>query len=145
MRVEWDQAGVQAAVQRPTAALVSRVVRRTENLSKARAPRDTGRMANSIGSSVSVSANRVKGQVGTRVKYALAQHEGASAHTIRPRRAKALRFYWPRAGKVVLFVRVRHPGVGATPFLTSALRDAAVPEGFTVTRTLSPSAVQSFL
>lgn len=116
-------------------ALVSRVVRETTNLAKARAPRDTGRLANSIGSSVTDTPARVRGVVGTRVKYALPIHEGAEAHKIRPRNpGGTLKFYWARVGAVVYFKSVNHPGVGATPFLTSSLADAARPLGFVVVR-----------
>lgn len=35
---------------------------------------------------------------------------GTKPHTITARRAKYLRFYWPKAGKVVFFKSVQHPG-----------------------------------
>lgn len=42
------------------------------------------------------------------------------AHIIRARRAQALRFYWPRVGRVVFFKSVHHPGTQAHPFMTEA-------------------------
>jgi len=36
---------------------------------------------------------------------------GARPHTIKPKKAKALSFFWPRVGKNVFFRRVRHPGI----------------------------------
>lgn len=46
-------------------------------------------------------------------------HDGTVAHTIRPRRRKALRFI--SGGRVVFAKRVRHPGTEGTHFLTRAL------------------------
>lgn len=83
--------------------------------------------------------NKIRGLVGTRVKYSMPIHEGAKAHKIRPRRqGGALKFYWARAGRVVYFKSVNHPGVGATPFLTSSLADTARPLGFVVVRQVTP-------
>lgn len=73
-------------------------------------------------------------------------HEGAAAHIIRPRNPNGyLRFYWARAGQVVHFKSVRHPGVGATPFLTSSMADACRPLGFRIVRTVDPSLVSAYL
>lgn len=73
-------------------------------------------------------------------------HEGARAHTIRPRNpGGTLRFYWERVGYVVYFKSVKHPGVGSTPFLTSSLEDVARALGFVVVRELSPTVVSDFL
>lgn len=88
----------------------------------------------------------VRGFVSTRVKYALPIHEGARAHKILPRRAGGrLRFYWPVVGAVVTFRSVNHPGVGSTPFLTSSMREACVPLGFRIVRTLDPSLTGGYL
>lgn len=90
-------------------------------------------MANSIGTSIRETPNNIRGLCGTRVKYALAIHEGADAHIIRPRRAGGtLHFYWERVGHVVDFPYVNHPGVGKTPFLTSSMRDVCKPLGFRI-------------
>lgn len=83
--------------------------------------------------------NKIRGLVGTRVKHAVALHEGARAHKIRPRNpGGTLKFYWARVGAVVYFKSVNHPGIGATPFLTSSLADAARPLGFVVVRQVTP-------
>lgn len=122
-------------------AKVSRYNRETTNLAKYRAPRRTGLMANSIGSSMRVSSFSIRGKVGTRVKYAAVQNDGSRPHVIRARRKKALRFYWERVGRTVVFREVSHPGTGATQFLTSAGADAARRNGFRWTRNLSTSLV----
>lgn len=54
--------------------------------------------------------------------YLLPHHDGFPPMTIRPRRAKALRF--TIGGRVIFAARVRHPGFAGTKFLARAL-DAA--------------------
>lgn len=76
----------------------------------------------------------------------MALHEGAKPHIIRPRRQGGmLRFYWARAGRVVYFRQVRHPGIGGTPFLTSSMADTCRPLGFVVVRNVSPESVSTYL
>ena len=95
---------------------------------------------------MSETPNRIRGRCGTRVKYALPIHEGAAAHVIRPRRQGGrLRFYWNVTGRVEFFKSVRHPGVGSTPFLTSAMTDVCRPLGFVVVRNLDPRRLSPYL
>lgn len=134
-RWEPNTLEIQKTVSQHGRAHVRRGLDGTVNLAKARAPRKTGRMANSIGSRMQESRDRIKGVAGTKVKYAAAIHEGAKPHIIRPRRQGGrLRFYWEVTGRVEFFRSVRHPGVGATPFLTSAMSDACRPLGFRIIR-----------
>lgn len=49
-------------------------------------------------------------------------HEGTVPHTIKPRYASKLVFFWRKAGRVVFANKVRHPGTKANPFLVKALR-----------------------
>lgn len=56
--------------------------------------------------------------------YAYFLHEGTSAHEIRPRKAKALRFYSQSAGGFVFAKIVHHPGTEALPYLTQPLAEA---------------------
>jgi hypothetical protein len=83
------------------------------------APRKTGMMAISI-------AHRAEGPTAQRVSanttYAIFVHEGTKAHTIRPKGpGYPLRFFWPKVGRNVAFMKVRHPGTKAQPFLTDSL------------------------
>lgn len=57
--------------------------------------------------------------VGSDVEYALLEHEGTPAHTIRPRSKRVLRFV--AAGRVVYAREVRHPGTKGSYFLVKAL------------------------
>ena len=87
------------------------------------ADRYTGRMLNRTGrmrQSLSVRYGRDYAVVGVGVPYAAAHQFGARTrpHVIRPRSAKALRFYG-RTGRWVFRKLVRHPGsnIPARPFL----------------------------
>ena len=48
--------------------------------------------------------------------------DGTRPHEIRAVRANALRFYWPKVGKVVFFKRVWHPGTKPSKFVEEAYR-----------------------
>lgn len=134
VRMVWNRPEIYATAIRYTVPLVRRAARQTTARAKFYAPVDTGRLRGSIGEfGFSVSRDSVRTFVGTtRVRYAMAQHEGAAAREIVPRRARALRFYWDVTGQVEFFKRVQWPGIGGTPFLTTGMREACVPLGFQV-------------
>lgn len=134
-RFQIDRAATDRFITQQALGLVNRAMRRTENLAKQRVMVDTGETRASIQSGIyKINRNGVTGRVGSRLAKAHYIHEGTRPHIIRPRTKKALRF---RSGGVT-YIRafVRHPGIGSTPFLTSALYDAAVPLGFKVERNL---------
>lgn len=54
--------------------------------------------------------------------HAVFVHEGTPPHTIKPRRAEKLVFFWRKAGRVIFADKVHHPGTPANPFLVRALR-----------------------
>lgn len=137
VRIILDRSEVYRAATEPAVKLVKKAGRATVALAKFYAPVDTGRLRSSIGeSSFKVTRDSVRVKVGTtRVKYAMAQHEGARARTIRPVRAKSLRFYWDVTGRVENFKSVNWPGIGGTPFLTTGMFEACTPLGFRVQRT----------
>lgn len=49
-------------------------------------------------------------------------HDGTLPHTIKPRLAPQLIFFWRKAGRIVFKDSVRHPGTKANPFLVNALK-----------------------
>lgn len=63
--------------------------------------------------SFSVRASGMAATVESRFKVAHFLNVGTKAHDIRPRKATALRFYWAKAGGMVSFSKVRHPGTKA--------------------------------
>lgn len=136
VRYELNRAEVYRTATEPAIKLVKQAGRRTTSRAKYYAPVDTGRLRGSIGEfDFKVTRDSVRQKVGTtRVNYAMAQHEGADARVIRPRRAKALRFFWERTGRVEMFNSVRWPGIGGTPFLTTGMFEGCRPLGFEVTR-----------
>lgn len=71
---------------------------------------------------------RVRGVVWNNTRYAMSVHDGARPHIIRPRRKQAL--WWEGLDHPVAMVR--HPGVRARPFMSTALREACAPLGFRV-------------
>lgn len=136
VRFELNRAEVYRTATEPTLKLVKRASRRTVALAKTYTPVDTGRLRSSIGEfGLAVTRDSVKIKVGSsRLRYALAIHEGARARVIVPRRAKALRFVWEVTGREEYFKSVNWPGIGATPYLTTAMFEACVPLGFKVER-----------
>lgn len=91
------------------------------------APRRTGNLARHIVKRIAAGKGGPVVLVGVEnVKYAIFVHEGARPHLIRPVRAPALVFYWPKAGRVVSFPPwgkgvVHHPGNKPNRFLLKAL------------------------
>lgn len=59
--------------------------------------------------------------VGSADPVALWVHEGTSSHEIRARRKPKLVFFWPKAGRVVAFKKVQHPGTQPNRWLVRAL------------------------
>jgi hypothetical protein len=88
------------------------------------APIDTGALSRATGITYTQSRNTVKWDIVVDVPYAEAQAYGARPHVIRPVRASALRFYWPKAGKVVYFKQVNHPGNQPNKWWDNWLREA---------------------
>jgi hypothetical protein len=134
VRIVWNYPEIYATALRYTVPLVKQAARQTTSRAKFYAPVDTGRLRGSIGE-FGFSANRdtVRTNVGsTRVRYAMAQHEGAEARRIYPRTRRALRFYWDVTGQVEMFRYVNWPGIGGTPYLTTGMREACIPLGFAV-------------
>ena len=81
-------------------------------------PVDTGEMKASIRSSAGDGVGIVS--VGT--DHWEPQEYGARPHVIEPRGpGYPLRFYWAKAGRVVAFWRVNHPGNAPQPFMRPAL------------------------
>lgn len=88
---------------------------------KRRCPVRTGALRESIGHRTTLGTNKVVLTVFANRPYARFVHEGTRPHIIRPRRAKALSFFWPKAGRQVFFAHVNHPGTRANAFLRDAV------------------------
>lgn len=85
------------------------------------APKRTGNLAAHIVKRVTRKGAEPQVLVGVEnVPYAIWVHEGANPHEIVARNARALVFFWPKAGKLVAFPRVNHPGNPPNRFLIRA-------------------------
>lgn len=83
----------------------------------------SGALRSSLRYRVRRVGSRVRLRVSANTPYARFVHDGTRPHAIYPRRAKALRFYWPRVGRVVYRKRVWHPGYRGNPFLRDAVAE----------------------
>lgn len=73
------------------------------------------------------------GMVGYRADHAMAVHDGARPHKIRPRNPRgALRFRYK--GRVIVTSEVNHPGYRGNPWLYNALKRQSRFRGFRVVR-----------
>jgi hypothetical protein len=96
-------------------------------------PYTTGHLARSIHSTGPFfEFGRVGGTVGSDLPYAAAVESGSGLHgpsrskyTIRPVRARHLRFYWRKVGRVVTLPKVRHPGQRGKQYLLKAAQSVA--------------------
>jgi len=73
------------------------------------AERIGGRLRASIKAEIEQRGSEVTGAVGTNLKYGVYTEFGTKAHTIRPKRAKALR--WFDGDEAIFAKEARHPGI----------------------------------
>jgi len=112
---------------------VNRVVRRTYARSQALVPVDNGPLRASGQPDLARDAGAIViGSVTYTVEYAAAVHNGRRALTIRARRPGG-RLKFTVGGRTVYARQVRQPARAGRPYLSTALREAAAAEGFSVT------------
>lgn len=88
-------------------------------MAKRQAPKNTGRLARSIGM---IHSREARGQymtIGSDVRYAEAVHTGTAPHEITPQQAGILRF--SAGGRVIYSHHVQHPGTRANHYLSDQL------------------------
>lgn len=126
VRVRTNQTRIRAQMTTTTIRFVDDVCEAVAARGQVLAPRHRGRLADSIHAEVArpVSVSRVQGRVVADARHAIWQHEGTGIYgprgrRIRPKRARVLRFFWRKVGRVVFFRSVR--GTPATKYLTKAL------------------------
>lgn len=107
---------------------VMRTTLRVLNRAKVLCPVDEGNLRASHQFRIKSSANGVTGEVFTKVKYALALHEGRRPVVIRPKHKKALAFTWH--GQPMVRKWVSQPARPGRPWLRDALREVAAQEGY---------------
>lgn len=107
---------------------VMRVTLQTLNRSKVLCPVDQGNLRASHQFRIRQSKNKITGEVFTKVKYALAVHEGRRALVIRPKRKQALAFVWH--GQPMFRKWVHQPARRGKPWMRDALREVAGQQGY---------------
>lgn len=107
-----------------------RVARLVESRAKVLAPVDTGRLRNSIKIRRKLTLRGPGWQVYTNVEYAPMVETGTRPHVIRAKNKKALRFRV--GGQTVIVAKVNHPGTRAQPFLSRAVREVGIRNGYNV-------------
>lgn len=131
-----DRSHVLAVGNSLAAPYIAETTRLALNRMRVTAPKDTGRMANSLKMTMRVRRTFVAGRITASPKYTTYVELGTRAHVIRPKRKKALRFV-SRRGQVVIVKKVNHPGTRPRPFMFRSLVEVGVPRGFKVTRTVT--------
>ena len=107
---------------------VMRVTLRVLNRGKVLCPVDQGNLRSSHQFRIRQSKNKITGEVFTKVKYALAVHEGRRALVIRPKTKQALAFVWH--GQPMVRKWVHQPARPGKPWLRDACREVAAQEGY---------------
>lgn len=70
------------------------------------------------------NTGELEGRVVALPEHALWVHDGTDPHVIKAKKAPALAFFWHKAGRVVKFQSVNHPGTPPDPFLVKGLERA---------------------
>ncbi|MEE9177574.1 MAG: hypothetical protein V3U46_04035 [Acidimicrobiia bacterium] len=70
---------------------------------------------------VSASSNRIVSAAVIDVTYGEFVIQGTRPHVIRAKRGGVLAFHWPKAGGVVFFAKVNHPGNAPNPFFSQVI------------------------
>ena len=123
-----DQAEIKAVLSDDVGKDVAKTTLRVLNRSKVLCPVDTGNLRASIQFELIRRPDRITGEVGTKVKYALPVHNGVRARFIYPNEKKALAFDWK--GRHWVLARVHQKARRGRPFLLDALREVAEQEGY---------------
>lgn len=84
----------------------------------------TGELRNATSFRLAMGMGGGKGTLSNAMPYAAPIDVGAKPHTIVPRTAKVLRFFWEKLGRWVSLRKVSHPGNKPYHFLKSATQRA---------------------
>lgn len=128
MTVRIDQGQAERVATDEAVLVVAECVRRILNRATVLCPVDHGNLRAHHKFRVERMPPGARGEVYNDADYAEAVHNGSGAHTIRPRRKKALRF--TMGGRTVFAKSVVHPGTRARPWLARAGQEVAAQTGF---------------
>jgi len=128
VRVDLFQPVIQGILQDDVGREVVKTTLKVLNRSRVLVPVDHGNLRSSHQFKITNGANKISGEVFTKVKYALAVHEGRRALVIYPKKKKALAFVWH--GQPMVRRWVHQPARRGKPWLRDALREVATSEGW---------------
>jgi|SRR6478609_8169408 len=138
VRVDLFQAEMREILGSLVGKDVTRVTLKVLNRAKVLTPVDTGNLRASHQMKLTRTASAAKGEVFTKVKYALPLHEGRRAVVIRPKMKQALAFRWH--GQQFVRKSVSQPARRGRPWLRDALREVAAQEGYEMQNTAATGA-----
>lgn len=128
VRVELFQPVIKGILQDDVGRDVVRTTLKVLNRARVLVPVDQGNLRASHMFKIKNSGNGITGEVFTKVKYALAVHEGRRTLDIYPTKKKALAFAWH--GQMMVRKSVHQPARRGRPWLRDALREVAAQEGY---------------
>jgi isocitrate/isopropylmalate dehydrogenase len=126
--VELFQPVIKTILQDDVGREVVKTTVKVLNRARVKTPVDTGNLRASHQFKIENGAEKITGEVFTRVKYALPVHEGRKALTIYPKNKQALAFRWH--GVQMVRKSVHQPARRGRPWLRDALTEVAASEGY---------------
>lgn len=129
-RIQINRSEMRAVVSSFANRDALRVARLVEARAKVLAPVDTGRLRGSIKIKRKLTSRGLGYSVYTNVEYAPMVETGTRPHVIRPKGKKALKFRM--GGQTVIVAKVNHPGTRPQPFLSRAVREIGIRNGYNV-------------
>jgi hypothetical protein len=128
VKVELFQPVIKAVLQDDVGRSVVVTTVKVLNRARVKTPVDTGNLRASHQFKIESGANKITGEVFTKVKYALPVHEGRRQVVIYPKDKQALAFRWHGVQMVRKYVN--QPARRGRPWLRDALREVAGAEGY---------------
>lgn len=133
VKVQLDKEAVRRVPQELVLPLVRKVGRRVERGARGTVRVKSGAVRNGIESTLRTTRSKVIWTVGAYHRRSMLEHEGAISHPIEMKPGgPILTFYWEKAGEVVHFTAVKHPGTKGSEFLTIPLKKQGAKSGFRV-------------
>lgn len=138
VKVDLFQPVIKGVLQDLAGKEVVKTTLKVRNRAMVLCPVDHGNLRASHQFKLTAGSNKITGEVYTKVKYALAVHEGRRPVVIYPKTKKALAFRWH--GQQFVRKWVSQPARRGRPWLRDALREVAASEGYKMESTAAADA-----
>jgi len=109
--------------QGPTFRYLFRKGQDVQDRARVQVGKRTGRLEQSIVKRFGHIDGDLEVLIGSDLDYARLHHDGTREHEIFAKNGRGLSFYWPKAGRFVVFRSVHHPGTRPNPYLADPLRE----------------------